>query len=445
MLHHHRIPALLLCACLLLALLAGCSGRTQSQSSAEPDQDPDATVWAPAFTPLPEGTGYFYTACINGGYLYYVPESANGGENAVPQPALYRAALDGSGFERLAGYAPPVLPEDREGSVSLSDLCAAPDGGLWVCERLYSYYYDLPDDFAGSNEEREAYFVSDGGTWQVRRLNADGGEEAVVDLSSPADDPERFYIQDMACDGEGNLYLSMGESGIRVYDKNGAPLFAVKDDSIYADALATLSDGTVAASGYVRSGDNGHFAVIPLDTAGKTWGQAIEIDGYSDRLFDGGGDYLFLYSSGSSLFGLRVDTGDSEKLFGWVNCDISDENVRGLAVRDGGILCACSSYEEEQSEIDVITQKPAAQVQDKAVLTLAVMYLDRSLRKQVMEFNRTNEQYRIQVNDYSEYSTSEDYTAGMTMLSTEIISGHVPDIIDVSELPVSMYIGKGLL
>ena len=56
------------------------------------------------------------------------------------------------------------------------------------------------------------------------------------------------------------------------------------------------------------------------------------------------------------------------------------------------------------------------------------MYLDWNLRSMIVEYNKTNDEYRINVVDYSEYATDDDYNAGVTKLTTEIISGSVPDI-----------------
>jgi len=63
------------------------------------------------------------------------------------------------------------------------------------------------------------------------------------------------------------------------------------------------------------------------------------------------------------------------------------------------------------------------------VLTLAVLKPDWNLSDAVVRFNNANSKYRIQLNDYSEFDTADDNWAGRTRLSTEIISGKVPDIL----------------
>ena len=78
-------------------------------------------------------------------------------------------------------------------------------------------------------------------------------------------------------------------------------------------------------------------------------------------------------------------------------------------------------------------------------LTMAVVDLDWDLRAAIKRFNRSNTQYRIVVKDYNEYNTDDDWTAGRQKLSTEIISGDVPDILACNNLPVRLYGAKGLL
>jgi len=71
--------------------------------------------------------------------------------------------------------------------------------------------------------------------------------------------------------------------------------------------------------------------------------------------------------------------------------------------------------------------------------------MDWNLRGYVVEFNRTNENYRIHIIDYSEFNTEDDWNAGLTRLSTDIIAGRIPDILDVTYLPFAQYVSRGLL
>jgi len=67
------------------------------------------------------------------------------------------------------------------------------------------------------------------------------------------------------------------------------------------------------------------------------------------------------------------------------------------------------------------------------------------LKNYVEQFNRTNNDYYIHIIDYSDFNTEDDWTIGITKLSTDIVSGRTPDILDVSNLPFSRYVDRGLL
>ena len=78
----------------------------------------------------------------------------------------------------------------------------------------------------------------------------------------------------------------------------------------------------------------------------------------------------------------------------------------------------------------VLTKTDRSQITPKTTLSLeACLYVDYDVRAQVLKFNKTSNECRIQVKDLLEYNTDEDYSAGLMKLNTEIFSGQVPDII----------------
>ena len=77
---------------------------------------------------------------------------------------------------------------------------------------------------------------------------------------------------------------------------------------------------------------------------------------------------------------------------------------------------------------------------------MATMYVDYSTQKAVIDFNRSNDKYRVDLIDYSEYNTEDDYNAGLTKFNTEIMAGNMPDILALdTQTPYRQYAAKGLL
>jgi len=90
--------------------------------------------------------------------------------------------------------------------------------------------------------------------------------------------------------------------------------------------------------------------------------------------------------------------------------------------------------------------KDEISIESKTVLTLATMFVNPALHKAVNNFNISNDQYTIDIIDYSNYDTETDNRAGYTRLVTEITSGKIPDILNLWPLlPAHPYAAKGLL
>ncbi|MCM1499170.1 MAG: extracellular solute-binding protein [Clostridium sp.] len=76
---------------------------------------------------------------------------------------------------------------------------------------------------------------------------------------------------------------------------------------------------------------------------------------------------------------------------------------------------------------------------DRNVITLGVVYLDDNVRDEVAEFNKEDEEYKIEIKDYS------DQEDPVSSINTDIISGNAPDLIALSQLPAQQYASKGVL
>jgi len=104
------------------------------------------------------------------------------------------------------------------------------------------------------------------------------------------------------------------------------------------------------------------------------------------------------------------------------------------------VLYGCRNVSGNGKELPEFVYLP-----ERTVLTLAAFNLDFSIKSAIVNFNFTNTTYHIHVVDYAELSPDDDWRFGLTRLSAEIISGNIPDILDVSNLPFNQYVAKCLL
>ncbi|MEG1633152.1 MAG: extracellular solute-binding protein [Oscillospiraceae bacterium] len=454
--------SLILVVALLCGTMAACGGKDAGESP-NPSADAGGKVWMATFKQPTVKEGSLNQSCISGDSVYavysggtsYSSSSFSGltGSTTVSTssistdadytPVIYKISRDGASSEKLEAYAPAAMPEGIIGNTNINAICADAEGNLWVMEEAYSYHYDLPEGFSGSEADKQQYFKDDGSKYFLRKLDASGKELVSIDLAALAAGAEYFHTMGLECDAAGNVYFSDGNTKIYVYDKDGAAAFNI-DLKSYVNGIYRLSDGAVAAMVYEEQG----IAVKPIDAKTKAFGTSIPLD-YPDAVYSGSGDSYFMYTKGDGLFGYDKATGSATKILSWLDCDILSGDIRALATNDDGSLLAVMGSGQGSgsaaTELALISQRDASELANKTVLTLAVMNTDYVLSKQIQKFNRSSEKYRIQVRDYSEFNTKDNYDIGRQKLNTEIIAGNVPDIISVAELPLQQYAAKGLL
>ena len=120
------------------------------------------------------------------------------------------------------------------------------------------------------------------------------------------------------------------------------------------------------------------------------------------------------------------------------------------------VLAGCKNSSVDKDEQSQPPENNVSENTEKTILTLATFNLDSMIQNRVSFFNSTNTNYYIEVVDYSqftgetvidlsEYGSNFDYYSGLIALNTEIITGKIPDIIDLSMLPYYQYVSRGLL
>lgn len=381
--------------------------------------------------------------------------AVEGGE-AISRLVLYRVNLDGTGLTRLSDYQQTPLDEGMEGYVNINAMQIDGQGRLWVLEQKEQYYYNLPDDFDPETDNQWNYYTEGDGSCLLRRLSDTGAVEFSVDL-------EALYLEQLKKDGEYNpdqryyfwaysflvdnsgYMLVSSMARLMVISPEGELVSAATYNNL-SDQLISLSDGRVA----IQSWESGLKAVDPT-----TWALQEGEDGalprpenysYVNQYYSGCGDYLYFYSSSSSLYGMKAD-GTAERLVDWLDCDVENDYYAMTVLSADRLATVTTDWNDAQTKCSLVLLDRTLVTPEnrRTELTLATFNLNWNLRRAVKAFNRSNTEYRIRVKDYSEYSTEENYEAGLQKLSTEIISGDVPDILACSDLPIRQYAAKGLL
>lgn len=469
--------ALLLALCCLVGLLAGCGGGGNEGGGTTPA---NGTVYVPSYQDLDLGLEDF-NICGSSGQLLYLnvwdygdashepmpltatavtgeagivdsvmtetPASGSDITSEGPVVRLYSYDLSTGTLTELKNYQAPADPAEYqsysnlEGSTTMDSCFVDGAGNLWVMESgWYGYYDGDPNNYENYKEL--------GRVSLLRQLDETGAEVQSVDLTGLGADQDYFYINGAAISQSGDIIVAAeGDTpGIYVLGTDGT---VKNQESIqgWVDRLISLPDGTVLLKGYFDD----KTGVRTVGTDGKL-GPAVEmpqsfLDAYN--IFPGSGDYQFYYNgSGDNFYGHKAGATEDSVILNWLNSDVDSSNLQAVIPQEnGGFMVLSTTWQESgmKAELITLTPTPANEVPQKATITLACQYMDDTIRRAALDFNKKNADYRIAIVDYSQYNTEDDYEAGLTKLTTEILGGQVPDILVTSNLPVDRYMARGLL
>lgn len=475
-----RMLALLLAALMIVGLFAGCSkdetkdpGKTDPGNSLIDQTKPSQTTAKYAYKAdyfdlaVPDGVQYVNQICAAGTTLY-LTASMQGEEITNTDPdtgetwSYYDSRLgvltidpDTGICTELSNLQLPEVPEGAEGSVDCYNMIGSDDGTLWMLVNVYATQYELPDDFDPNTDSKWNYPSTDINGSYLMHIAADGSTIASLDLSDTNnednEDGMSGSLSSFAVDAAGNLYVS-DYNNIYVLDAEGNVQFKL-DGSQYNGSLCRLNAQQVGVMWYnytddVNAADENGQYFVPIDLETKDWGEKVKLPSNVGSILPGDDAYDFYYTYNNNIYGYAAKTDTKEKLVDWLACDVDTNNMSGYAMLSDSRVAALMqdwSTDPTTYQLIVLHRVDASEIKEKKVLTLACMYLDWNLRSMIVEYNKTNDEYRINVVDYSEYATDDDYNAGVTKLTTEIISGSVPDIFLTSNLPIDKYAAKGVI
>ena len=456
-----KVTALLLALCMVLGLAAcGNGGDDTSQLS--------GTIYMPEYIDFNLDAEYINSGYCDGQNVYVIaeirtetepyvdPDTGESFPNYEYTTGIYRIPLDGGEPVKLENFESTPIPEGVEGSSNISNIRGGEDGTLWVTEDVYTTTFELPADFDPNTDDKWNYPSESTNSQILRQLDSTGNELSRIDTSGMQEKLGADYINSMVMDPEGYFYTTVqtfgettSENKVVVLDKDQNVLFTIEEENLWGQ-LTLLGDGTVGMS-YWREEDGQSSQVLrTIDKAAKGWGAEYPLPPNGGNIYTGSQKYIFYYDNGDSLYGFNKETKAGEKILSWSAANINkDELMFFTFLEDGRIVAMTRSWgmngNDRTMEMAILTETDASVLKDKVTLTYATQYLGYEERNKIIDFNKSSDKYRIEIKDYSEFNTAEDYKAGLTKLNTEIAAGNVPDILNVSGLPIQQYGAKGLL
>ncbi len=446
------LPAAFLLA-LCLCLLTGCG---KGESAEEEENTESETVYTASFLRIPveEEKNLEFLALSDTGFYAGSYEKLRDGEIPEGVTPEYEGQYDIYGYRLYFGdlngtlqplaYESLPAPENTENlqdysaSAYLRKLWPLPDGRLIAVENLGVSWWEGPEDMDENDPAYWDYYRYEESCW-LRHLDAQGCELSSARLQK---DNEEDYLEVYyaVCDGAGRLLIPMNES-ICVYEQDGSCSARIELGD-WPGEMVALDENRVGVMTWGRNGTE----LTLLDLEKMSVGEKLPLENYPNQLYPGKGDYAFYYSSGMRLYGYLLSEKKSVEILNWVDCDVIPDRIQCVSVgEDGLILALCA--EEDGPNLATLRQVPRDSIPEKQVLTLGSLYPDQ-VSEAIIRFNRAHRDVRIEVLDYGQYGdgdSEDEVLEGLTKLSTEIMAGNMPDLLDLQGLPFDQLAAKGLL
>lgn len=475
----YRMIAALLAIVMLLGVFAGCSKNsdnttepanpgsstgTKTETNDEKAASTSKYTYQAEFLPIPDNIQYVNTSTISGANLYFTGSIIDGKQTYTDEngeeieydnyrSALFKMDVETGDCTELTEFQLPEVPEGWMGSTDLNTIQTGADGTLWAIYGSYTYRYNPPADLAADDSMYNYYEQGENKTGLLH-LDADGKELKRIEFNQTDENGNSFYVSNFFVDNSGNVYLSDWQN-VYIYDQDGNKKTTV-DLGENGGELCELKAGVVGVCYYkndeAKPEESGRVFQEIDPATGKLTGDTVKIPDSAYNFFPGDDVYDIYYDYNGNIYGYKFDTDTKDKVIDWIECDINSNNLNSYSILpDGRVIAFENTYDEQTQtntmQLIVMTRVDAASVVNKTVLTFACMYLDWNMRDAIVKFNRASNTHRIVVRDYSEYNTDDDYTAGIQKLNTEMLSGKLPDMIDINtySMPIEQYAAKGFL
>lgn len=409
--------AILLCCLMLAVCLCACGNKKKQENTVDTtmlsEVDAKDVTFSGEKLDLTGYSGYLGARTVLNDKIFFASY-----DQEEEKTKLYCANVTGGTATEIPL---PYLNSDDYTDVFLETLCYGDGESALMKLKLTE---------AGSNKQSEKYF----------KLNSDGSYEE-VDLGISPEDSDAFII---------NIFYDKNENCIVVFDKmlkvykdgKEKNTFSPGGDYGYIIGAAFTKDDRLIIA--FQNNDGMTVAIYDAET-GKIAEQyllAVSVSNSYQCLFKGTDEYDFYYQTSSGIAGFIISEKKAVKLLDYTASGVNTENTVVAVLSPSEMLFTDYDKEIESYVFSIYKKIDPSEIDERITLTLACVYKSNDILQDVIDFNKENTEYRIEVRDYSEE------TDPIMKMSADIAAGNIPDIYDVNQgvgdLSVEQCVAKGM-
>lgn len=277
----------------------------------------------------------------------------------------------------------------------------------------------------------ESVYENDSTSYYITRYNlADGSKTQSSDVKQLFDTSttsDWFYIEYIAMDNDGNIYLT-ADGEILVMNSDFVKQYSIPINS-WVYSIARSNDGEMYINSYFDEG----MGIAKIDREKKALSEPIYLNDSTSGIFFADG-YDFYSKNDYGIYGYNIteDGVEKEEIMNFENSDIYSSSFELIAVLSKDKIIAndrdMDTYENNVVVMDKSHDIDLSQI--KVVEIATAEYSNYTFSSKVVKYNKAHKDSRIVVNDYTKYDTPDDYNAGRTKLMNEVSTGvYKPDIL----------------
>ena len=267
----------------------------------------------------------------------------------------------------------------------------------------------------------------------------DGTEKWKIHMNENMAEGEYFYASSIYCNDNNQIILDSSR-GIEIYDNQGNPVKLIEKENANEARLFRMRDGKFA---FITSDGNSAY-IQTLDIQNGVYGEKVNLpfNYYRYQVMSGLQHDIYI-SDDYGIYGYNIGDTEITKVMDYISSDFSSNYLYQISFVDENTFVAY--YYNDGVVLSKFTKVAPEDVVDKTDLVIGCYYLDYKVKQKLVDFNKNNQEYRLNIRDYAIYDTMDDYTQGLTRLNADIVSGDVPDIMILNnQMPFNSYISKGV-
>lgn len=407
-----RLICVLLC---LILLFSGCESDGGGENSGAALSAAQGMSYKTVRLELPFAASGIKQALLANGKIYIIAENRQKYErHTETKTVLYVAGTDGRVLSPTKGVpcGQPVTPE-QEGMIALS-LFADENGEANLLYQRYAY--------GGGPAKLSCAKIEDSG-----ELSGERQLGAALTVGS--------NLQFARIGGDGRIYART-EENFSIYEQSGKCAFS--EDGLRVQDVFPMG----ASTAVLRWTDSGKV-LSTVKKNGKAVLGAVPVDD-AQNIFASGGCYGVVAGSSTALFAYDAESGDSVKLFEWLDVNINyDRLCAVLMTEEGGAFCLGIDDKTGTIFADMLTPVSEAELPEKTVLTVGITSTGGFDWDKILEFNRNNEEYYLKAVFYTDEENGGVFGTGAQKLALDVTTGAAPDIYQIDDIPAETFARRG--